>query len=181
MSSNKERIEDQNKSNEQQSNQEEIPSAYKMGWGIDPSSWHHSITSKQQATQNKFSTKKVDSFWARVFVYVLIIGCIGYVVGAGFGSRVAHETIVSTVLWIVIMGIAPFILMPVLKKYGFVALLSVSGIVSIMNTGKSYGGLLEILFHPAVGFSFLGATCFAIVGLIIGVIVECIKATSKTK
>lgn len=180
MSSNKDRIEDQNKSNEQQSNQEEIPSEYKMGWGIDPRSWSHSIISKQQTTQEEIPPKKVDSFWAKVFVYVFIAGCIGYVIGTGFGSSVvAHETIGSTILFIIVMGIAPFILKRFLSIYGFFGLLFGLGIASFMSAGKISGGLLEILFHPAVGFSFLGASCFAIVGLIIGAIVEGIKASKR--
>jgi len=121
---------------------------------------------------NNNSPKKTDAndtFGSRVFVWVFILGFVGYIIGAGYGGYTEDESIGGAILWIILMVIAPLIIIPVIKAHGFAIVLVVVGMVSIMSGDNSS------VFGPAVGYAFIGAVIGGFIGGALGSIFEGFK------
>lgn len=139
------------------------------------------VTQRQRDDTAQMNTpvKDADTFGARIFAWALIVGYIGYIVGAGYGGYTEASSIGSGIIWIILMGIAPFIFIPVISVYGFGIVLLAIGLISIGSGGKPSHFITEIISASAVRFAFIGAVISVFVGSCLGVVIEGLKKIWK--
>jgi predicted RNA-binding Zn-ribbon protein involved in translation (DUF1610 family) len=115
--------------------------------------------------------KADDTLGGRVLVWVLFLGFIGYIAGAGYGGYIDYNTIANAIVSAVLMGIAPFVLIPVIRLHGFGIVLVVAFIISsLFPVDDDYSSIFILVRYASIG-AFLGA----FVGSMLGLIIEGLK------